>query len=1258
MTPIHSRDARRIVLGTLCALLGTFALTAASARAESLYPWWHLASSSQPTYLDPGQAKDDVERLTVSATSGGFSLYASGHDALEQRDFSVGEAPSQVQETLEEPELYGTGNVEVTGGPGPEHNNPYEIYEIKFVGKRAYTFVESIDGTGPESVGEVSGGRKIVEATTVVEGRPDGLIVLTATNLGDAAVNPEGQPVSITDKLPSGLEAVWWEGIPAETVGGNSQLNCSHVSVACMFTLEENGFKSIEPYSVLTMRIGVNVKGSPDTVNGELNEANIAGGGAAPVSISAPVTVSSLPVPFAVHTFEMRAEEAGGRIDTQAGSHPFQFTTTLDFNEQFQPNGVPPPSGKFIDRPIALAKDLSFKLPAGLIGNPSAVSQCTLGQFTTNTGGYKNACPSQTAIGVARVDVSVANFFGSEYAPIVEPLFNLEPAPGEPARFGFDVYNNPVILDTAVRSGEDYGVTVNVDNITQAAGFIGSEVTFWGVPGDPRHDAQRGWGCMRLLIEESKSKRVSGYESICNHQEEVHPPPFLSLPTSCNGPLSASVEGDTWEQWGERKAAGLPAQYEHMADAPLPEMDGCNRLQFAPEIKVTPDEDAASEPSGLTVDVHVPQEVNGTGSGFDSSDVKNITVQLPEGVVLNPSAGDGLQACSEAQIGFEGFKELNPAYEPGVRTMQFSDQEASCPNASKIANVTIHSPLLPNAVQGFVYLAAPQNFTGQLQENPFESLVAMYLVAKDPVSGTLVKLAGKVELNEATGQILSTFENSPELAFEDAEISFFGGERAPLATPARCGSYTTQASFAPWSAGPSADSSSRFEITSGPYGSACPGSSLPFSPSLSSGTTNINAGGFTPLTTTLSREDGQQGIQSVVLHYPAGVSGLLSGVKLCGEAQANAGTCGPESEIGETIVSVGLGGDPYTVTGGKVYITEKYAGAPFGLSIVNPAKAGPFDLQQGRPVVVRAKIEVNPINAALTITTDPSGAHAIPHTIEGIALQIKHVNVTIDRPGFTFNPTNCDPTAITGAINADEGASSPVSVPFQVTNCKVLAFNPGFKVSTSGKTSRSNGASLAVKLTYPSGAMGKYANIAKVKVDLPKQLPSRLTTLQKACTNATFEANPANCPADSRVGQAKAITPLIPVPLEGPAIFVSHGGAKFPELIIVLQGYGVTLDLHGETFISKAGITSSTFSTVPDAPVGSFELNLPEGSYSALAANGNLCKSTLKMPTAFTAQNGAEIHESTPVTVTGCPKQKAHKARKANKKRGKGAKKR
>jgi hypothetical protein len=618
---------------------------------------------------------------------------------------------------------------------------------------------------------------------------------------------------------------------------------------------------------------------------------------------------------------------------------------------------------------------------------------------------------------------------------------------------------------------------------------------------------------------------------------------------------------------------------------------------------------------------------------------------LPAGIQLSPSGADGLQSCPNAQIGFTGVNPITNGYE-------FTDAPAACPDASKIATVAIKTPLLPNPLEGQVYLAAPQNFAGAL-ENPFGSLVAMYIVAEDPVSGTLVKLPGSVSTDASTGQIVATFDNTPQLPFEQLELHFFGGARAPLSTPAGCGSYTVAASISPWSSAEAANSSSSFDIESGPNGASC-SNPQPFTPGFQAGSTNLQAGGFTPFALTMTRPDADQTLSRVEMQMPPGLLGTLSNVALCPEPQAAQGTCGPESLIGETVVSAGLGSAPFTVTGGKVYITSGYKGAPYGLSIVNPAAAGPFVLDEGHPVVVRASIYVDPHTAALRIVSDP-----LPTILDGIPLQIQHVNVNINRPGFTFNPTNCNKTAINGTLSSSEGASAAVSTPFQVTNCASLAFKPKLAASTSGKTSKADGASLKVKLTYPDGPFD--ANIAKVKVDLPKQLPSRLTTLQKACLAKVFEANPANCPAESVVGHAKAITPVLPVPLEGPAYFVSHGGEAFPSLIVVLQGYGTTVDLVGTTFISHAGITSSTFEQVPDVPVGSFELTLPEGKFSALGTDSNLCKSKLAMPTLFIGQNGAEIHTSTPIGVTSCPKakkatraQKLAKAMKACKKKPKG----
>ncbi len=1015
-------------------------------------------------------------------------------------------------------------------------------------------------------------------------------IDVTATNLGDAEIDGSNSTVTLRDRLPAGLVATSASGQGGgfESVGNrDGKLECSVVSAA----LVECSFKGmLPPFEQLSAEIAVEVHAGPKP--GEASEVKVFGGGAPSASLVRPLVVSSEPVRFGVEDYEVAAYNENGTSDTQAGSHPYELTTTFSLNRTAATPYAP-----------ALAKDLHFNLPPGLLGNPTPFPQCSDLDFTgEGPADFTNACPPDTVVGVAMVSI-VETFLGPKIQTIPVPLYNLKPSTGEPARFGLDVAGNYVYLDTSVRTGRDYGVTVSVNNTVQTATFLGSIATFWGVPGDPSHDSARGWDCI--------GDGVFGTNQPCTPLGESNPPPLISLPTSCTGPLQTTLEVDSWANEGNFDAPVSPPF--------TPSMDGCDRLPFSPSLSVAPDSQEGSTPSGLTVGIHVPQNLVLNATGLAEANVKNTVVTLPEGVALNPAAGDGLEACSEAQVALH------------------VDVVPSCPEASKVGTVEIKTPLLPNPLTGAAYLAAQD-------ANPFGSLVALYIVVQDPVSGTLIKVAGEVVLNQVTGQLVSTFANTPQLPFEELNLRFFGGDRAPLATPALCGSYTTTASIAPWSGNAPAEPSSTFDITSGPNHGAC-ADPLPFAPSLTAGTTSIQAGGFSPFTMTMSREDGSQNLQAITLHMPPGLLGTLSGVKLCGEPQADDGTCGPESLIGHTTVSVGLGGDPYSVTGGEVFITGPYEGAPYGLSIVNPAKAGPYDLGK---VIVRAKIEVDPTTAALTITTDPSGPYSIPHIIDGIPLQIKHVNVAIDRPSFTFNPTNCDPLQITGNLQSTEGSTDALSVPFQVTNCAVLAFKPKLEASTSGKTSRADGASLHVKLAYPAGPYD--ANIAKVKVELPKALPSRLTTLQKACAAATFESNPAACPAASIVGHATATTPVLPVALEGPAYFVSHGGEAFPSLVIVLQGYGTTVHLVGSTFIDKAGITSSTFKAIPDVPVGTFELTLPQGPFSALAATGNLCKQSLAMPTEFIGQNGAEIKTSTKIAVTGCPKHKAKKASHKHKK--------
>jgi hypothetical protein len=976
------------------------------------------------------------------------------------------------------------------------------------------------------------------------------------------------------------------------------------------------------------------------------------------VTVAALCAATAAQAEFGMERFAISARNQNGTPDVQAGSHPYSLTTTFVLNQPLCNGETCVAEGNL--------KDARVELPPGFVGDPNATPRCPYQQFANPNVG----CPSDTAVGLA------TSYLGHERQSVSPPdvvpdtvaVFNLVPPPGVAAEFGYIVGGEtPVLLETSLRTGSDYGLTTAASDVNQALLAYASKVTIWGVPASPAHNPLRG-GCERVVGGRPTPVETPGFglregedelegpiyplseadiglpESNCESSSDAPELPLLTMPTSCGQSLTATLKVDSWKEPGNFSGS-------RTRSVSLPPLAGCEKLQFSSSLSVKPEKSLASTPSGLTAELEIPQEGLESPIGLAASDVKDGTMVFPEALQLNASAANGLGTCSPAQIGFTGFAELNKAGEPGVQTPQFTarlknaatgeEEPDLCPSASRVGNVHISSPLLEGELVGGVYQAAPQNFTGGTEENPFRSLLALYAVVEEPKTGVLVKIPIKVTPS-ATGQLTGSIEHAPPLPFRTLKLEFYGGERAPLATPNHCGTYNTSLSLTPWAGGLPFNVSEDFKVTSGLGGTACPGGgALPFAPALVADGASTTAGAFSALSTSLGREDGQQEIQGATVTYPPGVSAVLAGVPLCGEAQANAGTCPPESQIAEDTASIGFGQDPYTVTGGKVYLTGPYQGAPFGLSIVTPAKAGPFVLQQGAPVITRAKVEVNPTTAQVTVAI----TGAIPHIIEGIPVEIKHVNVTVTRPNFTINPTSCNPMAVTGTVTGWEGTTSPVSTPFQVGSCEHLAFSPKFTVATTGHTSKLLGASLVTKIEEPAGALTTQANIAKVKVQLPLQLPSQLKTLQKACLAKTFEASPAACLAESphaKVGEATVHTPLLPVPLTGNAYLVSHGGEAFPNLTLVLQGDNVTIVLVGTTNI-KNGITTTTFKTTPDVPFTSFVLTLPQGEYSALGPNlpesakGSFCGQNLVMPTEIIAQNGMAVYQNTQIAVTGCP---------------------
>ncbi len=1030
----------------------------------------------------------------------------------------------------------------------------------------------------------------------------DGQLLVVVSNLGDAPIDGSKGQVVIGDKLPSGLIATAIQG----PLKNQTQVECTLATLRCTFA------GILNPYEQITVTIKVKVEKPAGTVARLSDEASVEGGGAATVSRTLEVPVSDAPLPFGAAGFELTPFNEDGTPATQAGAHPFQLTTTLVLNQTAEPR-----------YPVEPPKDLSFHLPPGLVGNPNAATQCTMANFFALVL-ETNLCSPSSVVGVATI---VAHEPIAGIITKTVPVFNLVPAQGEPARFGFEVIGKiPIVIDASVRSGHDYGVDVNVKDATETAGLLSSQVTFWGVPGDSRHNNARGWEC----VAGGYYAKQAGKSCPATSQEPEQP--FLTLPSSCAAnpqaePVIFSMEADSWAQPG----SFLGSEYAWMSDSgQVLGFEGCGQLPFNPEIDVRPEEHSAATPTGLTVDVMVPQQTTLEAGKLAEADVRDTTVTLPQGVELSPAAANGLEGCSESDVGFSGFNQT-------TQTNEFNTKPVSCPDGSKVGSVHIKTPLLTHELEGAVYLASPAP-NGEAGKNPFGSLVALYIVAEDPVSGVLVKLAGKGELSEGSLRVATTFTNAPQVPFEDLKLELFGGPRGSVSTPAHCGDYGTQAAFTPWSGTGTVNLVSpaqEFEVASGVGGSGCPGSPLGFSPGFDAASTSTQAGAFTGFQLELARPDGDQALSSVSMHLPPGVAALLSSVRLCEEPQAASDECPAESQVGEATAVAGLGPEPYVEGGGKVFITGPYGGAPFGLEIVSPAVAGPFDLGT---VTVRSRLLIDPNNASVTIVSD-----SLPTQLRGIPLQLKRVLVDVNRPGFEFNPTNCSPMSIKGIVSGAEGASAEVSSPFGVTGCPSRPFAPKLSAVAGGRGSKANGTSLAVKVE--SGGVGPsgvaQAGIAKVDLALPVALSSRLSTLQKACTEATFNANPASCSEDSVIGNATIHTPVLSNPLSGPAYLVSHGGAAFPDVEFVLQGEGITLLLDGKTDI-KAGVTYSRFESAPDAPFTVFETVLPAGPHGVLTPNVpereeySLCKASLAMPTEITGQNGAIINQTTNIAVTGC----------------------
>lgn len=895
-------------------------------------------------------------------------------------------------------------------------------------------------------------------------------------------------------------------------------------------------------------------------------------------------------ITFAIDSFEAAPS------DLQAGGHPDVLS------ERFRLSTAPedPWGAAYPSFAVVNAKDIVTTLPPGMVGDPLATPRCAQQELA------RARCSGAAQVGLLRIE---GNRQQAPMPPHLLPLYNLVPPPGVAAQLGAPLphpVNGVAHVDAGIDPGSGYGVEAAALETTAAEGLVSVDAAIWGVPHDPGHDSER------FCPSPGSGEATENLGGECPSDAELasDSKPFLRNPTSCSGSPVAKLSVDAWQAPGDFVAA----------ESAMPQMEGCDQVPFEPQLSVQPTASSAGSPTGLHVDLRLPQPQDPTTVG--EADLRRAEVVLPEGVQVNAAGADGLAACSPAQIDLHG------------------DRPAQCPDASKIGTVTIETPLLDHPLRGGVYVASPH-------DNPFGSLLALYIAVADPRTGIVVKLAGEVQSDRATGRLTTTFDQSPQLPFEHLAVDFFSGPRAALKTPASCGSYATAAVLTPWTAPAGADATrtSSFEIGSGSEGGGCVGSAdqLPHSPDFSAGTLAPQAGAYSPFVLRLDRGDRSQELEGLSVELPAGLTGRLAGTPFCpeeaiarastrsGRAEAADPSCPGASQVGTVAVGAGAGPTPLQVEG-RAYLAGPYRGAPLSLAIVTPAVAGPFDLGT---VVVRSALYVDPETARIHAVAGP-----LPTMLEGIPLDVRSIALRLDRPRFTLNPTSCEPMTVAATALSALGQTADLGSRFQVGGCEALPFAPKLALSLKGRTRRGGHPALKAVLTTAPGE----ANIAAATVTLPHSEFLEQSHLQNICTNVQFNAGGGNgqgCPAASVYGFARAETPLLDRPLEGP-VFLRASTHELPDLVAVLGGQ---IDVVLDSRIDSAnGRIRNSFEVVPDAPVETFTLEMPGGSQGLLVNSTDLCRrpGAHRALATFSGHNG-KTFRTEPVLGATCRKRSARK---------------
>jgi hypothetical protein len=842
-----------------------------------------------------------------------------------------------------------------------------------------------------------------------------------------------------------------------------------------------------------------------------------------------------------------------------AGGHP-------DLNTKFRLENAGDPE---------IAKNVSFELPRGMFGNPDVLATCSTVDFALNE------CSPGSQAGVITVR---ANYEGDpNFLLGTAPVYNVESSADETARFDFvaPTLNIPIAMPVDVLAADNYRLRFTVSGITQLAPLAAANIHFWGFPAAEEHYVERF------------AKGSPGKPTGCPGSEDTFCGPW-AVSTQTNLPLTgnSSVCGESRVSVLKVETYQDPGNFKE-EDASYEPIEKCNRQNFKPVAQAKLTTEAADTPSGIDLIVQAPQP---QGKAAAPSQIRAVTLRLPEGLTINPDAADGQSACSDAEAGLG------------------TEQPEHCSDNSKIGTIKIHSVALRHDLEGSIYFG----------ESKPGSKYRLLIIAEE--QGIRAKLIGDLLPDPETGQITAVFENLPQLPFNEYSIHLFASDRGVLATPTRCGVHVTETDLFPWN-NLLPDQKAQFgvSINSGPDGVLCPGEKRPFNPRLEAGTSNSQAGGFSDFHLKLDRDDGDQFLGDLNFTMPPGLTGSLRGLTYCPEASIAVATnnfgraeqashsCPASSHLGSTNVAAGPGSHPFHAVG-DIYLAGPFKGAPLSLVAITPALAGPFDYGV---VVVRVAIHVDPQDAHVFAASD-----TVPSILGGVPIRMRSIQVNLDKPNFIINPTNCAPMSVGSQGIGDQGALTDFASYFQAINCSQLPFAPKFTVrQVGGRKSTRRGRDTGFRFdlqTRPGDA-----NIKTLSVTLPPAYSIDQRHLGNLCSEKELAAT--SCAGRAEIGTASTETPLLDQPLSGPVYAVSGGGG-LPRLAFVLNGQ-VNLIPRAESASAKGGL-KTTVPVVPDAPIGHFVFNLQAGKQGYVRATRNLCQKPSKIKVDYTAQSGHSYSQS------------------------------